>query len=206
MLDMGSDELTVGRAHPMIDPSSRIDAIERAGKDPEVAVLLLDVVLGHGASGGSGRRRRARSRRPRERRRGASGRSLAVVASVVRNRRRSPGAGAPDRSARVGGRLGAAVQRPGRAGRGVHRRPSPRAGARRVGENGARAVAEASARRRERALLGGEVRVVNVGLERFAADLDALGVPVVHVDWSPPAGGDPHRATLVAELADEAEP
>lgn len=34
------------------------------------------------------------------------------------------------------------------------------------------------------------LQVINVGLESFAEDLRAEGVPVVHVDWRPPAGGD----------------
>jgi FdrA protein len=50
ILDLGADEFTLGRAHPMLDPGVRIDAIARAAKEPEVAVLLLDVVLGHGAA------------------------------------------------------------------------------------------------------------------------------------------------------------
>lgn len=48
-LDLGSDEFTLGKPHPMIDPSSRIEAIDRAARDKSVAVLLLDVVLGLGA-------------------------------------------------------------------------------------------------------------------------------------------------------------
>jgi FdrA protein len=48
-LDMGEEEFTKGRAHPMIDPELRIDRIrEEAGHD-DVAVILLDVVLGYGA-------------------------------------------------------------------------------------------------------------------------------------------------------------
>jgi len=47
--DFGADEYTEGRAHPMIDPSLRVEALARAAVDPEVAVVLLDVVLGHGA-------------------------------------------------------------------------------------------------------------------------------------------------------------
>ena len=35
------------------------------------------------------------------------------------------------------------------------------------------------------------LRVVNVGLRGFAADLERLGVPVLHVEWTPPAGADP---------------
>lgn len=48
-LDLGDDELTAGRAHPMIDPSLRLDHLARAASDPTIGVLLLDVVLGHGA-------------------------------------------------------------------------------------------------------------------------------------------------------------
>ena len=50
-----------------------------------------------------------------------------------------------------------------------------------------------------------ELRVINLGLEQFAGELERLGVPVVHVAWSPPAGGDPKRAALLAKLADEDE-
>lgn len=49
MIDFGDDELTSGRAHPMIDPSLRLDHLAALGADPATGVLLLDVVLGHGA-------------------------------------------------------------------------------------------------------------------------------------------------------------
>ncbi|HEY0071758.1 MAG TPA: acyl-CoA synthetase FdrA [Chloroflexia bacterium] len=48
-LDLGSDEFTVGRPHPMIDFSARSQRILQEAADGEVAVLLLDVVLGFGA-------------------------------------------------------------------------------------------------------------------------------------------------------------
>jgi FdrA protein len=48
-VDFGDDEYTTGRAHPMIDPSIRLEHLARAAADPETGVLLLDVVLGHGA-------------------------------------------------------------------------------------------------------------------------------------------------------------
>ena len=38
-----------GRAHPMIDPSLRIEQLAAAARDPSITVLLLDVVLGYGA-------------------------------------------------------------------------------------------------------------------------------------------------------------
>lgn len=48
-VDMGTEEFTVGRPHPMIDLSLRKDRLIRESRDPEVAVVLLDVVLGYGS-------------------------------------------------------------------------------------------------------------------------------------------------------------
>ncbi|MGY1624476.1 FdrA family protein [Geodermatophilus sp. SYSU D00965] len=49
VVDFGDDALTVGRAHPMIDPTLRLEAIAALAAEGEPAVLLLDVVLGYGA-------------------------------------------------------------------------------------------------------------------------------------------------------------
>jgi FdrA protein len=49
MVDFGADELTGGRAHPMIDPTLRLEHLARTAADEQTGVLLLDVVLGHGA-------------------------------------------------------------------------------------------------------------------------------------------------------------
>jgi FdrA protein len=48
-IDLGDDEFTVGRPHPMIDFRLRNERIVTAAKDAETAVILLDVVLGYGA-------------------------------------------------------------------------------------------------------------------------------------------------------------
>lgn len=50
IIDMGDDEFTQGRPHPMIDPSTRDSRIREEAADPETAVVLFDVVLGYGAS------------------------------------------------------------------------------------------------------------------------------------------------------------
>ena len=49
IVDLGDDCFTVGRPHPMIDPSARNERILAEADDPEVAVLLVDVVLGYGS-------------------------------------------------------------------------------------------------------------------------------------------------------------
>jgi len=50
VIDLGEDEFTVGRPHPMIDFSLRNKMIISEAKKPEVSVLLLDLVLGYGAN------------------------------------------------------------------------------------------------------------------------------------------------------------
>src|SRR5262249_10516385 len=49
LVDLGDDEFTRGRAHPMIDPRTRHEHLLAAARDPSVAVLLFDVVLGIGS-------------------------------------------------------------------------------------------------------------------------------------------------------------
>lgn len=48
-VDFGDDDFTKGRPHPMIDPSIRVEQLEVEAKDDNVAVILLDFVLGYGA-------------------------------------------------------------------------------------------------------------------------------------------------------------
>ncbi|HEX2051677.1 MAG TPA: FdrA family protein [Actinomycetota bacterium] len=76
-VDFGDDELTAGRAHPMIDPTLRDERFDAEASDPDVGAVVLDVVLGHGAHpdpGGVLAPRVARALRARD--------DLAVIASV----------------------------------------------------------------------------------------------------------------------------
>ena len=50
LIDMGADEFTTGRPHPMIDSRLRRERILAEAQDPQVAILLLDFVLGFNAS------------------------------------------------------------------------------------------------------------------------------------------------------------
>lgn len=49
LVDLGDDEFTQGKPHPMIEPSLRNERIIEEAKDPETAVLLLDFELGYGS-------------------------------------------------------------------------------------------------------------------------------------------------------------
>ncbi|MET8143410.1 FdrA family protein [Sphaerisporangium sp. NPDC005288] len=69
--DFGDDEYTLGRPHPMIDPTVRLEALERAS-----GVVLLDVVLGHAADPDPSARLAPAIAR-------AAGRGAAVVVALV---------------------------------------------------------------------------------------------------------------------------
>ncbi len=81
-LDMGEEEFTQGRPHPMIDLDLRARRIVREAEDPETAVILLDVVLGYGAHPDPAGELVPAIRRAQEVA-GAAGRTLFVVASVA---------------------------------------------------------------------------------------------------------------------------
>ena len=209
VLDLGSDEFTVGRAHPMLDPALRVREIERAGADPTVGVLLLDVVLGYGVAadpaGDIAPALEAAQARAR-----SDGRRLAVVATVVGT------SGDPQGLASQMARLEES---------GVWLLPSNARAARAAAciAGGARVIdtvrsssalvtidpppgpATAGARPAPGPLLGRELSVVNVGIRLFADDLGRRGTPVIDVEWEPPAAGDPRRTALLDLLDDDAK-
>jgi succinyl-CoA synthetase alpha subunit len=78
--DFGAEEFTRGRPHPIIDPGRRNAALIEAADDPDVSVVLLDLVLGDCAHPDPAGALRPALNEARARRRG---RSLAVVAHVV---------------------------------------------------------------------------------------------------------------------------
>jgi succinyl-CoA synthetase alpha subunit len=80
-LDLGDDDYTRGRPHPMIDPSMRDAAIRTQGTDPTVAAILFDVVLGFGSHDNpAGGLAQALADAQREAR--ANGRTLSLIGHV----------------------------------------------------------------------------------------------------------------------------
>lgn len=47
-IDLGDDDFTVGRPHPMIDPMGRVERLPEEAHDGEVAIILMDFVIGYG--------------------------------------------------------------------------------------------------------------------------------------------------------------
>jgi FdrA protein len=81
LVDMGADEFTTGRPHPMIDSTIRCQRIVAESRDPATAVLLLDCILGYSASPDPAGELVGAIRKARENVRERMG-QLTVVASV----------------------------------------------------------------------------------------------------------------------------
>ena len=80
-LDFGDDEFTVGRPHPMIDPSLRAERVVDEAKDPEVAIIQVDCVIGYGSHPDPAADLSDSIRQARELAQ-AEGRYLSVVATI----------------------------------------------------------------------------------------------------------------------------
>lgn len=50
ILDMGEDEYTVGKPHPMINSSSRNEQLLKEAEDESVGIIIADIELGYGAN------------------------------------------------------------------------------------------------------------------------------------------------------------
>ncbi|WP_330476557.1 DUF1116 domain-containing protein [Terrabacter sp. C0L_2] len=211
VIDFGDDSMTVGRAHPMIDPSLRLERIAVEAADPTCGVLLLDLVLGHGAHSDPAPELADAIRAAREAA-AADGRHLDVVVSLTGSE------GDPQGLERSAARLvqaGAVVM--------LSNAAATRAAVRLLGHH----VTERSRVTRDTAyanepaaqasagdeplhgLLGHEVSVAAAGVSLFPDALRAQAVPVTEVAWQPPMAGtagdlgrvlaDPRRAAANAE-------
>jgi FdrA protein len=81
VVDLGEDQFTLGRPHPMLDGTLRREWVLRAAEDSTTAILLLDVILGYGAHPDPAGELLPAIQQAAQRAQ-AGGRSLAVVASV----------------------------------------------------------------------------------------------------------------------------
>ncbi len=193
LLDLGADEFTVGRLHPMLDNDLRIRRLRQEAADPEVGMILLDVVLGEGAHPDP------------------AGELGPVIKDVIGKR----GVGSGDsrlRSAPVGLEIVAMVV-------GTEADPQGLAGqVERLREAGAtvfadpdEALGHVSGRFAHPSRDGvppvaldrfrqSPLAAINLGLESFYDSLMAQGARAVHVDWKPPAGGNEKMAAILARM------
>jgi FdrA protein len=187
IVDLGEDEFTVGRLHPMMDNDLRIRRLHQEADDPEVAVILLDVVLGYGAhpdpAGELGPAIVSARARAAE-----AGRHLEVVAVLVGTDEDPQDFDAQVQQLEVAGARmeisnEAAVRYVGRLVQALNPQspiPNPQPV--------------------HLSVLHQPLAAINVGLESFTESLMAQEAAVIHVDWRPPAGGDERLMAILERM------
>ncbi len=209
VIDFGDDSMTRGRAHPMIDPTLRTERIAREAADPTCGVLLLDLVLGHGAHPDPAPELADAIRAAREVA-SSEGRSLPVVVSVTGTTADPQGL---ERSASLLMGAGATVMLSNaEATRHAlellgHTPPAaystePASAPNRTAYEGTAGEGPASpARGLLHDLLVTEPTIATAGVSLFADSLRAQAVPVTEAAWQPPVPGT--SAALGRVLADD---
>ncbi len=196
ILDLGEDEFTVGRLHPMMDNDLRIRRLRQEASDPDVGVLLLDVVLGEGAHPDP-----AAELGPVIAEITATGVETVVILVGTADDPQDYDSQA-ERLSQAGASLFQSVTEA--VGYLVSRGPEV------AGESGNLQAREASRKwspggpglRIEPpvAPLPASFAAINVGLESFYDSLISQGAAAIQVDWRPPAGGNERMLDILARL------
>ncbi len=190
IVDLGEDEFTVGRLHPMMDNEMRIRRLMEEAADPQVAVIMLDVVIGYGShpdpacelAPAIGKAKALAQK---------NGRYL-EVAAVVTGTDEDPQnlENQIQQLKAVGVWVETSNEKMVRyAGEILRALDQPTAGQL---PEGWKQVSLASLQR--------PTAGINVGLESFAENLAAQAAPVIQVDWRPPAGGNERLMSILERM------
>jgi FdrA protein len=174
IIDLGEDEFTVGRLHPMMDNTLRLQRLAQEAGDPEVAIILLDVVLGYGAHPNpAGDLAPAIAQVLAQAQ--AAGQQLEIVAIV---------AGTDEDPQNMAEQMAQLTQ----AGAKVE--TNNEAAVRYVGQRLQALNPSDNLPPVDPRALQQPLAAINVGLESFTESLIAQNAAVLPVNWRPPAGGN----------------
>jgi FdrA protein len=179
IVDLGDEFFMVGRLHPMIDNDLRIRRMKQEANDPEVSLILFDIVLGEGAHPDPAGElvpviSELKEKRP----------ELEFVAIVI---------GTDDDPQEIQSQM----KRSAGAGIVVYR--TVRNAVEHVGGLlSQRPVNQYMAVSLEQ--LTQPFSAINVGLESFYESLRSQGAQAIQVEWRPPAGGNEKLASLLARM------
>lgn len=190
IVDLGEDEFTVGRLHPMMDNELRIRRLYEEGNDPEVAVIMLDVVIGYGSHPDPADEiapviAEVIAKAKKE------GRHLEVVCVVTGTDEDPQNIDSQIRQLKKSGAFvetdnEVVVRYAGRILRSLAERDSVESA--QIGKPV------------DLATIKKPLAAINVGLESFTENLKDQGAPVVQVDWKPPAGGNERLASILERM------
>jgi len=190
IIDLGEDEFTVGRLHPMMDNELRIRQLEKEANDPQVAIILLDVVLGYGAHPDPAGELAPVITRVKAKAE-AAGRYLEVVAIVSGTDEDPQG-------------LDGQIQQLEEAGAVVD--TSNDSSVRYVGQVLQALDPEKSPPKEgqftpvDLTQFKQPLAAINVGLESFTESLTSQQAQVIQVDWRPPASGNEKLMAILERM------
>ena len=184
ILDLGADEFTVGRLHPMIDQETRLRRLQQEAEDPETALIFLDVVLGHGAHPDPASELALAITRARETA-AQAGRHLEIVTLIVGTDEDPQDMAAQEKQlqqagARVERCLETAANYAARQVAGLASYPAGQAP--------------------DPTWLSQPLVAINVGIKTFYDSVRSQDASVVHVDWRPPAGGNDKLLSILQRM------
>lgn len=190
IVDLGEDEFTVGRLHPMMDNELRINRLELEAEDPEVALILLDVVLGHGSHPDPAAELGPAIKAAKQTA-GKAKRRLDVIITLSGTDLDPQGMA---NQQKVLEKAGAQVF--------LSSDRAVRYAARLVRQLNETSDSEptASFKTVDLASFQGEFAAINVGLESFTESLEFQEANVIQVDWKPAAGGNADLAALLEKM------
>jgi len=184
ILDLGEDEFTVGRPHPMLDNTLRLERFHKEAADPQVGLILLDVVLGYGAHPDPASELVPAIEKVLKDAH-KTGRALEVTVLLV----------GTDEDPQD---LASQLERFKAAGARVETSPSQAAFY--VGRHFQNSTVQPNWPPVDLDFIQKPVQAINIGLESFQASLSAQGATVVHVDWRPPAGGNEKLMSILERI------
>ena len=188
IVDLGEDEFTVGRLHPMMDNELRIRRLLEEAADPSVAVIMLDVVIGFGSHPDPASELAPAVAKAKQMAKEA-GRYLEVVAVVTGTDEDPQNLNSQlDQLKAAGTKVNTSneevVRYVGRLLRGLDMPEAKPLGFKPV----------------DLSTLKRPLEAINIGLESFAENLVAQETPTVHVDWRPPAGGNERLMSILERM------
>lgn len=176
VLDLGEDDFTVGRLHPMMDNDLRLRRLKQEAEDKEVGIILLDVVLGEGSHANPASELAPAIAAHRKTRK-----DLEFVALVI----------GTDEDPQ---QLDEQITQLTKAGATVFREVSTAVDY--IAERLAKPLATAGTL----AKFVEPLAAINVGVESFFDSLKSQGAQVVQVDWRPPALGNEDLMNILEKM------
>jgi len=179
IIDLGDEFFMVGRLHPMIDNDLRIRRMKQEAADPEVGLILFDVVLGEGSHPDP------------------ASELVPVIEEIGKERPDVRFVGIVIGTEEDPQNLPSQIEQLAKAGVHVCRSVTEAVEYISLQQN---AASQDKFMPVDLETLKQPLAAINVGLESFFDSLISQGAQAVQVDWRPPAGGNERLASLLAKM------